>query len=147
MVTAAIGSVLGALGSQRRNPDAYIPPRPDTSTLAISSAGSDRAAKRASRNAERERIFELLRDPAVIGMITLIGGVMAAENIPLSGNDSRDVHLRSVLVGAVILMSLTRAGAGDLTTLAVATTGGLASEAGGMGISDIWGIIKAVTPL
>lgn len=130
------GSALGAFSNQGRSPAASRLPRTDTSTLAIAGAKDRKTARLAKRNADAERMLELLTDPQIMGLLTVFGGLYAAQHIPWSGDPGRRSAIAGVAAASAVLMGLGRAGVGDMTTLAVAGGAGLAS-AGGEGIGSV----------
>ncbi len=141
MVQAAIGSVLGAFGSQSHTGAPAYNPRQDTSTLAIATSTTDKRARAARKNADRERLQAILQDPAVLGILSMMAGIYIAQNIPWSGDPIRRDALARVMTASVVLMSLGRAGVGDLTTLTMA---GVAGVAGGTGGAE--GLLEPLLP-
>lgn len=138
MVQGLLGSIGAAFSGQSRSPVAQIGRHQDNSTAAIAAAPDAKAAKRAAKNADKERLASLLSDPAVMGIITLIAGLYIAENIPWSSDPTRRRLLRGLALSGVTLTALGRAGVGDMTTLLMAGTAGIAGTQGD-GLLDFGG--------
>jgi len=134
MTLPAIAAVGTLLGHQSRSGVAAAPPRIDTSTAAIVNARDRKTARIARKNAEQERILALISDPQVMGLITVFGGLAAANMIPWSADPGKRNALAGIAAMSAVLMGLGRAGVGDLTTMVVAGGAGAASALGGSGI-------------
>jgi hypothetical protein len=78
---------------------------------------------------EREHMLALLNDPQVVGVLTLLGGLYLAQNIPFSPDEGRNTALKGVATGGVVLASVCRAGLGGWPALAAAGIGGAAGVA------------------
>jgi len=129
MTTAIAGiaaSVLGGLGNQSRSL-AIVPRHQDTSTAGIALARDAKVAKQARKNAQEERMMALLTDPQIMGILTVFGGVYAANVIPWSENKETRALLASLAASAAVIMGLGRAGVGDMTTLLMAGGAGAAT--------------------
>lgn len=124
-LSALAGTALGALGSQSRSAQA-TQRHQDQSTLAIAMAKDTKAAKAARENADKERLMAILMDPQIMGLLTVFGGLLAANHIPWTGDPEARARIAGVAAAAAVLMGLGRAGVGDLTTLGVATAAGVA---------------------
>jgi hypothetical protein len=70
---------------------------------------------------------ELLRDPQVVGLLTLLGGLYAAQRIPWAEDEGRNDLLRGIATTGVVLMALNRAGFGGWPAAAVAGVAGAGS--------------------
>jgi hypothetical protein len=130
MVQALLGTIGSAFSGQSRSQPAITDRHRDNSTLAIAAASNDKTAKRAAKNADKERLASLLSDPAIMGVLTLLVGIYAAEKIPWSSDAGRNRLLRGLALSGVTLTALGRAGVGDLTTLAMASVAGVAGVQG-----------------
>ncbi len=137
MVQALAGTILGSLGSQSRNPLVNQSPRLDTSTSAIAGSQSNKIAKRAERNADKERLYSLITDPMVSSLLTLLVGIYLAEHIPWSDDAKRRSLLRGLALSGVTLTSMGRAGVGDLTTLGMSGIAGIAGLSGEDGLNPV----------
>jgi hypothetical protein len=79
------------------------------------------------KTARDERLAKLVLDPQMMGLITLLGGLFAAQRIPWSEIESRNDMLRGLATTGVVLMALNRAGFGGWPAAAVAGVSGAAS--------------------
>lgn len=129
-VGSLVGGLTGAFSQQSRSPAAVAAPRVDTSTAAIATAPTERAARRAARNAERERMIALVTDPQVMGLLTVIGGLALSTRIPFHEDPMTNARIQGVAATCCVLMGLGRAGVGDITTMMVAGGAGLAVASG-----------------
>lgn len=129
-MTQLLAGLVGAFGGQSRSPVASTAVRVDTSTPAIAIAGSDKLAKKAAQNADKERIMAILTDPLYGSILALLIGIYAAENIPWSEDETRRRLLRGLALSGVALTALGRAGVGDLTTAGVAAGAGISGLMG-----------------
>lgn len=140
-VGSALGSIFGAFGNQTRNAGTGGPSSPgariDTSTAAIAQAPDLKRARLAARNADKERMLALVTDPQVIGLATVMGGLLLANNVRFHKDDAANAAIQGVAASGAVLMGLGRAGVGDLTTLAVAAAAGAATTLGGGGASAL----------
>jgi hypothetical protein len=78
------------------------------------------------RALKRDKLGDLLLDTQVVGLLTLLGGLYAAQRIPWSDDESRNDMIRGVATTGVVLISLTRAG---LTGWPAAAAAGIAGAA------------------
>lgn len=107
----------------------------DNQALALRPGPGQRQASTAEIRLERARIRamkrdqlgDLLLDPQVVGLLTLLGGLYAAQRIPWSEDEARNDLLRGVATTGVVLMALNRAGFGGWPAAAVAGLSGAAS--------------------
>jgi hypothetical protein len=75
------------------------------------------------------RALAIITDPQVVGLLTLLGGLYAAQAIPWSEDETRRNALKGIATGGVVLMALGRAGIGGWPAVAAAGVAGAASEA------------------
>jgi hypothetical protein len=87
------------------------------------------------RTLREERLMRVVMDPQVMGIITLLGGLYAAQRIPYSDDETRNDLLRGVATSGVVLAALSRSGLGGWQALAASS---LAGGAGG-GLFDFLG--------
>jgi hypothetical protein len=78
--------------------------------------------KRAS--AREVRMLQVLADPQIVGLATLLGGLYLAQRIPFSEDETRNDLLRGLATSGVILAALSRAGLGGWQALAASAAGG-----------------------
>lgn len=77
--------------------------------------------EREKRKTRREdRLMNFVTDPQMMGLITLLGGLYAAQRIPFSENEAVNENLRMVATGGVVLAAVCRAGLGGWPALAAA---------------------------
>lgn len=82
-----------------------------------------------------ERSSRLLYDPQVVGLLTLLGGLAAAQRIPFSDDPGRNDALRGLATSGVVLLAISRAGISGWPALAAAAVSGAAG--GGLsGLAD-----------
>jgi hypothetical protein len=92
--------------------------------------------EREKRKSRREdRMMNFVTDPQMMGLITLLGGLYAAQRIPYSDDETRNDLLRGIATSGVVLAALSRAGLGSWQALAAASVAG---GAGG-GLFDFLG--------
>lgn len=133
MVTAALGAVGGFLARPQSHPQrAERPPMPVSYVPPATTKAERKAAKLALANAREERLFYLLSQPEVIGLVTVFAGLFAANKIPFSPDPPSNAALQGLAATTAILMGLGHAGVGDTTTLSMATIGGTATFVGGL---------------
>lgn len=129
-LAALVPTVLGALGNQRSSVAAAAPAgRLESSTAAIALAPTNQARRAAAANADKERLFALLTDPQILGLLTVFGGLLVANKIRFSDNYLANKGLRSMATASSILLGLGRAGVGDLTCMSMAAAAGAISMA------------------
>lgn len=144
-VTGALSGIGSALASQRRNMAPAGDRRPVIeSSLPVLMAADKRQYSKLRRQAEAERLYNLLMQPEVLGLVITLTGIVVANNIPLSGDPGRNAALRSIATTASVLLGLGYAGIGDLTTLIIAASSGGVSLAG-TDITDIVGPLPGVS--
>lgn len=77
--------------------------------------------EREKRKSRREdRMMNFITDPQMMGLITLLGGLYAAQRIPFSDNKAVNENLCAVATGGVVLAAVCRAGLGGWPALAAA---------------------------
>lgn len=76
-----------------------------------------------------ERFARLYSDPQVIGLLTLLGGLYAAQRIPFSDDEGRNEAMKGVATAGVVLLAISRAGIGGWPALAAV---GISGAAGGL---------------
>lgn len=136
MVQAALGALGGigsALSNQSRSRQVSSRPEVQSAIPAIMAADKKRL-KKIEKEAARERLYNLLTQPEVLGLIITLGGMIAAQNIPFSGDPQKNEVLKATATSASVLLGLGYAGVGDLTTLLVAAGAG-----GGSLVGDLIG--------
>jgi hypothetical protein len=79
------------------------------------------------KTAQEERLGKFITDPQMVGLITLLGGLYAAQRIPWTEDEARNDMLRGVATTGVVLMALNRAGFSGWPAAAVAGISGAAS--------------------
>ena len=94
---------------------------------AIAAAPDSKRAKRLEKVAERERIYNLLSQPEVLGFVLTFAGITAAQLIPFSSNKIANEAIQASATTASVIMGMGYAGVGDLTTLVVAGLAGAGS--------------------
>jgi hypothetical protein len=80
------------------------------------------------KSARDDRLIKLISDPQMMGLITLLGGLYAAQRIPWAEDEGRNDMLRGVATTGVVLMALNRAGFGGWPAAAVAGVSGASVE-------------------
>jgi hypothetical protein len=104
---------------------------------------------------ERERrktlrqaqLNEVLLNPQVLGVATLLGGLWLAQRIPYSEDEGQNNTLKGIATGGIVLMAVSRAGLSGWPALAAAGLSGVASTEGvgeldpvakALGVKSIW---------
>lgn len=80
------------------------------------------------KTVREERMTRLLCDPQLMGLVTLLGGLVVAQRLPYSDDPTRNDLLRGIATSGVVLAALSRAGLGGWQALAAS---GVAGGAGG----------------
>lgn len=129
-MTTALATLGGLFSNQsRRNVERqHIPSAVDSMALAKDS----KTARRIAKQQREERLFALLNQPEVLGLIMLFGGIFVANNIPFSKDPEADKFLKAVATTGSVAVSMGHAGVGDMTGLSVATLAGGASLLGSL---------------
>jgi hypothetical protein len=87
--------------------------------------------ERERRKTVREaRLTQILADPQVLGLATLLGGLLLAQRLPYSDNPERNDQLRGLATSGVVLAALGRSGIGGWPAVAAAGVSG--AVGGGM---------------
>jgi len=134
MVQAIAGTVLSAFGNQsKRQVERHPMP---TSLAVIGTAKDNKTAKRISREADKERLYAILTQPEILGMLLTFGGVILANNIPFSQDKAENDLLQGIMTTASVVMGCGYAGVGDLTSLSLAVSAGGASILSSL-VSDV----------
>ena len=128
MVQAAL-SGLSALSSVFGNQSRRDTERPQIASAlpAIAAAPDAKRAKRIEKSADKERIYNLLSQPEVLGFMMTFAGITAAQLIPFSSNKVANEAIQATATTASVIMGMGYAGVGDLTTLTVAALAGAGS--------------------
>ncbi|MCJ7510082.1 MAG: hypothetical protein MUP14_04240 [Dehalococcoidia bacterium] len=90
-------------------------------------------ARAQGRQLRDAQLTQVLLDPQVLGLLTFLGGLYAAQRIPWSEDDARRDMITGIASGGVVLMALSRAGLGSTQALAAAVVAGALSLEGGGG--------------
>lgn len=129
---SALSGLLSALGSQGSRRSEVTRPTME-SALPVIAAADKKKLKKILKEADKERLYTLLMQPEVMGLMITLGGIYAANHIPFGSNPAETEALQSIAVTASVLLGLGYAGVGDLTTLIVALGAGGFSLLGGVG--------------
>lgn len=130
MVQAAGSALLSAFGSQsHRQVDRQPMP---TALTVIGTVKDNKTAKRISREADKERLYALLSQPEILGLVMTFAGVVMANKIPFSSNEAENDLLQGIMTTASVLIGCGYAGVGDLATLSLAISSGGASVLGSL---------------
>lgn len=138
---SALPAIASAFSSQGRTREISDRPRTE-SALPVILAADKKKLKKISREADKERLFNLLQQPEVLGLVITLGGIFASQNIPFSSDREKNEALQAVATSASVLLGLGHAGVGDLTTLVVAMGAGGGSLIGS--IVDVGDISKGL---
>lgn len=128
---AALPAIAGAFSNQSRSRQPGPRPAPD-SALPVLLAADKKKLKKLSKEADKERLYNLITQPEVLGLLITLGGMLASQNIPFSGDHEKNEILKSTATTASVLMGLGYAGVGDLTTLIIALGAGGGSLIGSL---------------
>lgn len=129
-IAPVISAITGALSNQSRR---EVSGRSQTeSALPVLAATEKKRLKRLEKQADKERLYNLLQQPEVLGLLMTLGGMLIANNIPFSSNKAENQALQSIGVTSSVLLGLGHAGVGDLTTLAIAAAAGGSSMISGI---------------
>jgi len=94
-------------------------------------------ARLAARQASQDRIFELLKDPAVEGLAVALGGMYVAQRIRWVEDDSANEDLRALATAAAVLIGTSRAGLSGTASAVLA--GGAAIAGSGEVVANLSG--------
>jgi hypothetical protein len=89
------------------------------------------------KTAREERLVKVLTDPQMMGLITLLGGLVVAQRLPYSDDETRNEVLRGIATSGVVLASLSRAGLPGWQSLAAAGVAGAAT----VGTGSVGGVL------
>lgn len=132
------GVVTTALANQKKRD---LPIRKEKESIVPLLAVVDKPKKRKQLidQAREERIWDLLTQPEVIGLVMTMAGIYASQKIRFVANDAANEGLQGVATSTSILLGLGHAGVGDLTTAIIAGLAGVASVIEGV-VPDIGNI-------
>lgn len=129
---SALSGVLSALGNQGSRRSEVT--RPSMEPVIPSFLAADKKKlKKLEKQINDQRLYTLLMQPEVLGLMITLGGMFAAGYIPFGKKGSEREALQSIAVTASVLLGLGYAGVGDLTTLIIALGAGGFSLLGGLG--------------
>jgi len=138
MVQAAAAALAPILGSWAGK-EKPVRTRPVNESVvpAVIAAKDVKTAKLAIKEAEKERLYNLLMQPEVIGMLMTIAGLVASQRIPFSDNEASNEGLQAAMASASVLLGLGHAGVGDMTTSIIAAVAGISSLAININLPDL----------
>jgi len=161
---AALAPILGALSNQQRATGPGSRPQVE-SALPAMAAADKRKLKTLQAEADKERLYNLLTQPEVMGLLITLGGITASNRMSFASDRERNLALQSIATTASVLLGLGYAGVGDLTTLIIALGAGGGSligslinlpdidipgldllGSGGNGNGSIWGDVLKYAP-
>lgn len=119
----AITSALGAFSGQSRR-EVVQRNKPESAINAIAAAKDIKTAKLLRKQYKDEQIMNILTQPEVLGIAMVLGGIAAANYIPLSPDPEARAFLKGIATTATVTMGLGYAGVGDLTSLSVGLAAG-----------------------
>lgn len=128
----ALSGLLNALGNQGSRGSEVIRPTMEPVLPSILAADKKKLC-RVEKQIGNQRLYNLLLQPEVLGLLITFGGMFAANKIPFSSKKAENEALQAVAVTASVLLGLGYAGIGDLTTLIIALGAGGISALGGFG--------------
>ena len=100
-----------------------------------------------SRSLRDQQLMDIVGNPQVLGLVTLLAGLYLAQRIRFAEDDAQNNTLRGVATGGVVLMAVSRAGLSGWPALAAAGLSGVASTEGvgeldpiakALGVKSIW---------
>lgn len=139
---AAIPAIAGAFQNQSRK----TTDRPVVESAIPGILAADKKKlKKIQKEADKERLYNLLMQPEVLGIVITFAGILAAQNIPFSGDPEANEALKATATTASVLLGLGHAGVGDLTTLIIALGAGGGSLLGSI-VGDGNGILSSLDP-
>ena len=131
MTQAILPALAGALSSQSRGRPAGDRPKVDSAIPALIAADKKKYNK-IKKEADKERLYNLLTQPEVLGLLITLGGMVASQNIPFSQDPQANEAIKATATSASVLLGLGHAGVGDLTTMIVALGAGGGSLIGSL---------------
>lgn len=131
---AALPAIGGLFANQSRARGDTNRPQVESALPAIIAADKKKTNK-VIKQAEKERLYNLVTQPEVLGLLITLGGIFAAQNIPFSQNKAQNEVIQATATSAAVLLGLGHAGVGDLTTaiMAAGAGGGSLLSGGGLG--------------
>lgn len=154
-LAGAAGSLLGAFSGQSRKAPANRPVI-DSAIPAIAATNNPRVANKIRKEAQQERLFNLLSQPEVLGYVMALGGLILSNNIPFSGDAEKNTFIQAIASTLSVAMGMGYAGVGDLTSLSVAIAAGSGSLLGGLidlreianiDVGDFWDNVNPLAPI
>ena len=76
------------------------------------------------KSMREERVTRLVTDPQILGLATLLGGLVVAQRLPYSDDPARNDLMKGLATAGVVLAAVSRAGLGGWPALAAAGVGG-----------------------
>lgn len=127
-LTTLAGGAASALATQQKK---QLPARPEvpSSIPYLATAKNKRQRDHILTASREERLWNLITQPEVIGMVMTLAGIYAVQNIKFSDNKIANEGLQATATSAAVLMGLGHAGVGDITTTVVAGLAGFSSLA------------------
>lgn len=89
-------------------------------------------ARMASREADKQRAFAMMTNPAVVSTVTLLGGLYLANHIKWDENGTRNADVRAIAMAGIAIGSMASAGIRDKYVL-----GGFGLAAGVSGLDPV----------
>ena len=89
-------------------------------------------AKMAAKEADKQRLFALATNPAVLSIAVLLGGMYAANKIRWDSDETRNTEVRAIAMAGAAIGSLSAMGVRDKYVL-----GGLGLAAGVAGLDPV----------
>ena len=89
-------------------------------------------AKMAAREADKQRAFMLMTQPAVVSTVTLLGGLYLANHIKWDQNGTRNADVRAIAMAGIAIGAMASAGIRDKYVL-----GGFGLAAGLSGLDPV----------
>jgi len=127
VVQSLLAPVLSAFGNQTKRQ--VERPVYQSSLPALAAADKKHLAK-LRKEASSERFYNLISQPEILGFVMAFGGLLAANNIPFSDDEEKNILLQGIASTLSVAMGMGYAGVGDLTSLSVALAAGAGSLGG-----------------
>lgn len=132
-ISAALAPLISSFANQNRSGGSAGSRRPVTeSAIPVMAAADKKRLKQIRDEADKERLYNLLVQPEILGMVITLGGIFASNRLSFASNKERNAVLQSVATTASVLLGLGYAGVGDLTTLIIAAGAGGGSLLGSL---------------
>ena len=87
-----------------------------------------RVERERRKTANQERMWQLLSDPALLGALVAVGGIMLTQRMTFSGDASANEDLRALATASVVLIGTSRAGLGGTSSALLAAGAGIAGS-------------------